>query len=714
MINAFAGKMICQAKHTLSADHSDLDNASCLQSTALHCMLPLSSSLDEDGHLQLLVEGSNLDNEDLRWVLSQLAHWNLEELMGEVAFNIFSAKFLPIRKHRGIRHWDCNQLQSWLASLSFLHPMHGTVLQKVRDECIDGDTFTQLSSTRRLGYLLGVDHVRCVVLQLILASWADVLSDYVLPALPLEQLGVLTGHVSDLSHLPAELAKQMVDVNSACVRSGEGSVYGQLVVLGCTEYRMVEDRWCSFGHANMRYPLLRRKLPNGFRPADGTGAGPKARICFTSTTMHSPLHRTSTSHASASTPLPNSMGTVEYMQSPLWDSFQLGRAAYSSNDFILPGELHYGSDSLPSGPVSRRACRIDCERLPPYRCYLYAGGFSEQQEISVRGVAFDQHQVDGFTTFGIKLLQPEVGMWQEVSVTGRVYAPRVESFSLPTIRLQHPLQNQLTDGSLIDIGGIILQYQHPIAMTKQAVDVQDMLAAMNALRPQCPVLFGDLTFTYSDSYSRAQTVTKSIRNQHNCSGYGPVHIPNADGPHDEQVHVFPACGHVFGYHSSLEAGRVCPLCRQLGPFVALAFAFESSICTGLPSHVFNPCGHAASEPTVQHWAGKQVYNRHLPFTRLCSICPFCATELSASHPYSRLAVQTGGAMHWQDWVNSYQHAAGEAITVDGLDHLQLTVEAQKTLFKKRTDQTQSTEDTQKDGYSGRFVHFPTYAPQIAK
>lgn len=62
----------------------------------------------------------------------------------------------------------------------------------------------------------------------------------------------------------------------------------------------------------------------------------------------------------------------------LTDCFQIGRAAYSSNDFVVPGELHYGPDCLPSGPVSRRSCRIVCDRLPPYQCYLFAGGFSEE------------------------------------------------------------------------------------------------------------------------------------------------------------------------------------------------------------------------------------------------------------------------------------------------------------------------------------------------
>lgn len=75
--------------------------------------------------------------------------------------------------------------------------------------------------------------------------------------------------------------------------------------------------------------------------------------------------------------------TLLFDNDPLCDCFQIGRAACGSNDFVIPGELHNGNDSLPSGPVSRRACRIVCERLPPFRCFIHAGGFSEQRVSNV-------------------------------------------------------------------------------------------------------------------------------------------------------------------------------------------------------------------------------------------------------------------------------------------------------------------------------------------
>jgi hypothetical protein len=56
--------------------------------------------------------------------------------------------------------------------------------------------------------------------------------------------------------------------------------------------------------------------------------------------------------------------------------FQLGRLSEPHNDFSIKGPLHSDQFGQQCGPVSRLACRIVCERLPPYRSFLYAGGFT--------------------------------------------------------------------------------------------------------------------------------------------------------------------------------------------------------------------------------------------------------------------------------------------------------------------------------------------------
>lgn len=45
-------------------------------------------------------------------------------------------------------------------------------------------------------------------------------------------LGVMAGVVADLSVCSPELARRLVDADDACVASGAGYIYGQLVVLG--------------------------------------------------------------------------------------------------------------------------------------------------------------------------------------------------------------------------------------------------------------------------------------------------------------------------------------------------------------------------------------------------------------------------------------------------------------------------------------------------
>ena len=67
-----------------------------------------------------------------------------------------------------------------------------------------------------------------------------------------------------------------------------------------------------------------------------------------------------------------------------------------------------------------------------------------------------------------------------------------------------------------------------------------------------------------------------------------------------------ACGHVHGYHKSLE-GKSCPLCRKSGPYVPIAFAFEPSICSRKPTHVFNPCGHVASKQVIKNMYVSHIY-----------------------------------------------------------------------------------------------------------
>ena len=187
---------------------------------------------------------------------------------------------------------------------------------------------------------------------------------------------------------------------------------------------------------------------------------------------------------------------------------------------------------------------------------------------------------------------------------------------------------------------------------------------MNNTKPHCPVLFAALKFTYKSQLFRALSMKrhkfsgmiawkldkyfmhkeKSNFKNINMSelgaasplginfikskGYSPdgkhfnmqsFFVPQVDNSDimdlGQRAYIFPACGHMFGYHHSLEK-KPCPLCRKQGPFVPLAFVYEDGsgmgkkkpgVCeksnsitsfsnltsTTTPTHVFNPCGHVA-------------------------------------------------------------------------------------------------------------------------
>jgi pellino protein len=72
-------------------------------------------------------------------------------------------------------------------------------------------------------------------------------------------------------------------------------------------------------------------------------------------------------------------------------------------------------------------------------------------------------------------------------------------------------------------------------------------------------------------------------------------------------HVYLKCGHVHGYHtwnSSMHEGeeRVCPLCRQGGPYTRLQLGVEAALWVDCQPeyYAFVPCGHMCSEATVRY------------------------------------------------------------------------------------------------------------------
>ena len=72
---------------------------------------------------------------------------------------------------------------------------------------------------------------------------------------------------------------------------------------------------------------------------------------------------------------------------------------------------------------------------------------------------------DALTTYGVKLWQPEMREWCEISVQGNVFRPRVV-FDEVGERMDPRYTNELTDGSIIDICGAVFLFQNPVSMAE--------------------------------------------------------------------------------------------------------------------------------------------------------------------------------------------------------------------------------------------------------
>jgi len=78
----------------------------------------------------------------------------------------------------------------------------------------------------------------------------------------------------------------------------------------------------------------------------------------------------------------------------------------------------------------------------------------------------DTVQVDGFSTFGLKIRHIEAASWFEVSVRGKLYHPRTNYSVPPSNPVYTELGNQLVDGTIVDIGGVSFVFQNPNRMVQ--------------------------------------------------------------------------------------------------------------------------------------------------------------------------------------------------------------------------------------------------------
>jgi hypothetical protein len=300
------------------------------------------------------------------------------------------------------------------------------------------------------------------------------------------------------------------------------------------------------------------------------------------------------------------------------------------------------------------------ELFVPKRASQWVEGDDQQsvegdREGSMRG----RVRYDALPPHGVRVWSPETGQWAQVSVEGRTRVTGPSTITRGEGEGEGKLHrnssnsssssNELVDGSIIDLGGALLLFRktppsspsHKSSYTRSGqgrgkvkgaaqargkgkskggevvtvkaereVSPRAVLRALNKLRPQCPVLMHTIHFpAFLSPATRGLRMWERIKDcpdtgMLSSSGHNlTVPLSDFSGIDEGRVpYVFTACGHVHGYSQELE-GHPCPLCRTKGPYVPLVFPFDASICAHRPTHVFSPCGHAASLSTCRKWAG---------------------------------------------------------------------------------------------------------------
>ncbi|XP_037994041.1 E3 ubiquitin-protein ligase pellino homolog 2 isoform X2 [Motacilla alba alba] len=331
---------------------------------------------------------------------------------------------------------------------------------------------------------------------------------------------------------------------------------------------------------------------------------------------------------------------VEYIHDRDTDMFQVGRSTESPIDFVvtdtISGNQNSDETQITQSTISRFACRIVCDRNPPYTARIFAAGFDSSKNIFLGEKAAkwknpDGH-MDGLTTNGVLVMHPKggfteeskPGVWREISVCGDVYTLRETRSAQHRGKLVENETNILQDGSLIDLCGATLLWRTADGLLHSPTQkhIEALRQEINAARPQCPVGFNTLAFP---SMTRQDVVKKK-------------------DVEEKQPWAYLKCGHVHGYHNwghrSDMAGdeRECPMCRTVGPYVPLWLGCEAGfyVDAGPPSHAFTPCGHVCSEKTAKYWSQIPLPHGTHAFH---AACPFCATQLSGDGSCVKLIFQ---------------------------------------------------------------------------
>ncbi|KAI9533507.1 E3 ubiquitin-protein ligase pellino 1 [Dissostichus eleginoides] len=399
--------------------------------------------------------------------------------------------------------------------------------------------------------------------------------------------------------------------------------YGELIVLGYNGSLPNGDR----GRRKSRFALGKRPKANGVKPSTiHIACSPQAAKAISNKDQHSISYTLSRVQTVV----------VEYTHDSNTDMYQIGRSTESPIDFVVTdtvaGSQSNADTQSVQSTISRFACRIMCQRTPPYTARIYAAGFDSSKNIFLGEKAAKwktpDAQMDGLTTNGVLVMHPrngftqdsKPGVWREISVCGNVFTLRETRSAQQRGKMVETEGQELVDGSLIDLCGATLLWRtaEGLARTPTLKHLEALRQEINAARPQCPVGFNTLAFP-------------SMRRK--------------DTPDEKQPWVYLHCGHVHGFHNwgnhrEEREGRQreCPMCRAKGPYVPLWLGCEAGfyVDAAPPTHAFNPCGHVCSDKTAAFWS--QIPLPHGTHT-FHAACPFCAQQLSGEQGFVRLIFQ---------------------------------------------------------------------------
>ncbi|XP_062863172.1 E3 ubiquitin-protein ligase pellino homolog 2 [Trichomycterus rosablanca] len=439
--------------------------------------------------------------------------------------------------------------------------------------------------------------------------------------------------------MQTEQQQQIIEVSSLMFSSGheetcsltkEPVKYGELVVLGYNGSLPNGDR----GRRRSRFALYKRAKANGVKPST---------VHFLNNPQASKAVNCKGQHSISYTLSRNQTVVVEYSHDKDTDMFQIGRSTESPIDFVVTDTVSGGADSeeapITQSTISRFACRVVCERNPPYTARIYAAGFDSSKNIFLGEKAAKwknpDGQMDGLTTNGVLVMHPrggfteesKPGVWREISVCGDVYTLRETRSAQTRGKLVDNESNVLQDGSLVDLCGATLLWRTAEGLfhAPTAKHLEALRQELNAARPQCPVGLNTLAFPSMHRSGRA--------------------LPSLAQQQDKQPWVYLACGHVHGYHewghgSDREPNnkRECPMCRAVGPYVPLWLGCEPAfyVDSEAPTHAFVPCGHVCSEKSVRYWCEIPLPHGTHAFH---AACPFCAIQLGVTQGFAKLIFQ---------------------------------------------------------------------------